>query len=299
MKVLALYHMKGGVGKTAAAVNLSYLAAHSGATTLICDLDPQASATYYFRVRSKLKAKRKIFTFKKRYIEENIKATDFEHLDILPGALSHRHLTETFQKMKHPVRCLQRSLASLKSQYQYVILDCPPGVSLIAENVFYAADCILVPIVPSPLSLHAYQQVRTFYAKHGYDLNKLRTFFSMVERQKKLHQAVMTELTTSHPETLPHAIPYLVDVENMGVHREPVPVSAPRSRATQAYQGLWQSLESILNPTLQETTTGLAAPEAHHTVELQVQSSRTSVSITPETPAPRTVASPAALKPAK
>ena len=51
MQVLALYHMKGGVGKTAAAVNLAYLAAQSGARTLLCDLDPQASATYYFRIQ--------------------------------------------------------------------------------------------------------------------------------------------------------------------------------------------------------------------------------------------------------
>ena len=52
---IVLYLGKGGVGKTAAAVNLSYLAAQAGAKTLICDLDPQSSATYYFRVKPKLK----------------------------------------------------------------------------------------------------------------------------------------------------------------------------------------------------------------------------------------------------
>jgi chromosome partitioning protein len=61
MTTLALYSNKGGVGKTAAAVNLSYLAALSGAKTLICDLDPQSSASYYFRVKPKLKAGAKGF----------------------------------------------------------------------------------------------------------------------------------------------------------------------------------------------------------------------------------------------
>ena len=109
MQMLALYHMKGGVGKTAAAVNLAYLAAQSGARTLLCDLDPQASATYYFRIQPKLKAKQKVFARGGKHLEKSIKATDFAHLDLLPGALSHRHLTEVFQQAKHPARCLHRS----------------------------------------------------------------------------------------------------------------------------------------------------------------------------------------------
>ena len=87
MQVLALYHMKGGVGKTAAAVNLAYLAAQSGARTLLCDLDPQASATYYFRIQPKLKAKQKVFARGGKHLEKSIKATDFAHLDLLPGRL--------------------------------------------------------------------------------------------------------------------------------------------------------------------------------------------------------------------
>ena len=246
MQVLALYHMKGGVGKTAAAVNLAYLAAQSGARTLLCYLDSQASATYYFRIQPELKAKQKVFAPSGKQLEKSIKATDFAHLDLLPGALSHRHLTEVFQQAKRPARCLHRSLAALRNEYQYVILDCPSGVSLMAQNVFYAADYVLIPVVPSPLSVHAYQQLRTFYTKHGYNPHKLRTFFSMVERQKKLHQSVMQELTASHPEALPQAIPYLVDVENMGIHREPVLVSVPHSRASQAYEQLWTAMEALL-----------------------------------------------------
>ena len=61
MTTLALYGNKGGVGKTAAAVNLAYLAAQSGRSTLICDLDPQSSTTYYFRVKPKLKRKARGF----------------------------------------------------------------------------------------------------------------------------------------------------------------------------------------------------------------------------------------------
>ena len=306
MQVLALYHMKGGVGKTAAAVNLAYLAARSGARTLLCDLDPQASATYYFRVQPKLKAKRKVFAPGGKPLEKSIKATDFTHLDLLPGALSHRHLTEVFQQARHPTRCLRRSLAALRDEYRYVILDCPSGISLLAQNVFSAADYVLVPIVPSPLSVHAYRQLRTFYTKHGDNPNKLRTFFSMVERQKKLHQSVMRELTAAHPEALSQAIPYLVDVENMGVQREPVLVSAPQSRASQAYEGLWTAVEALLNPAQPDSLPALAAPaglaarqsrpgQDHSQAESAAQSLRPRS----ETPPQPAAARPAALKSAK
>ncbi len=306
MQVLALYHMKGGVGKTAAAVNLSYLAAQSGARTLLCDLDPQASATYYFRVQPKLKAKKRVFARGGKQLEKSIKATDFVRLDLLPGALSHRHLTQVFQQTKHPARCLHRSLAALRDEYQYVVLDCPSGVDLIAQNVFYAADYILIPIVPSPLSVHAYQQLRTFYTKHGYNPDKLRTFFSMVERQKKLHRSVMQELITSHPEALSQAIPYLVDVENMGVHREPVLVSLPHSRASQAYERLWTEMEAILNQAHPDATPVLAAPAGLAARQSQpgqdrsmAESSDPPPRSTPETPPQPAVAEPAALKSAK
>ena len=76
MNILAIYSNKGGVGKTAAAVNFSYLAAQSGAKTLICDLDPQSSTTYYFRVKPKLKPKAKGFEKSSKWIENSIKGTE-------------------------------------------------------------------------------------------------------------------------------------------------------------------------------------------------------------------------------
>ena len=85
MRTIALYSNKGGVGKTAAAVNLSYLSAQAGAKTLICDIDPQSSATYYFRVKPKLKSGAKGFLKGGKKAYKSIKGTDYENLDLLPG----------------------------------------------------------------------------------------------------------------------------------------------------------------------------------------------------------------------
>jgi cellulose biosynthesis protein BcsQ len=96
MTMLAIYSNKGGVGKTAAAVNLSYLAARTGAKTLLCDLDPQCSATYYFRVKPKLRFGVKGFIKGGKQVYKSVKGTDYENLDLLPADFSLRNLDVTF-----------------------------------------------------------------------------------------------------------------------------------------------------------------------------------------------------------
>ena len=90
MKIISVYSMKGGVGKTATAVNLSYLAANEGKSTLLCDLDPQAASSYYFRIKASKNFKPNKFIKGGKEIDKNIKGTDYQYLDLLPAKLSHR-----------------------------------------------------------------------------------------------------------------------------------------------------------------------------------------------------------------
>ena len=96
MAVLALYSNKGGVGKTATTVNLAYLAAQAGYQTLACDLDPQSSTTYYFRVQPRLKRSVQGLTTAGKPIAKSIKGSDYPKLDLLPADFSHRNLDITF-----------------------------------------------------------------------------------------------------------------------------------------------------------------------------------------------------------
>ena len=84
MKVYATYNIKGGVGKTTTAVNLAYLAAASGRRTLLWDLDPQASATYLFRVKPRVKGGSRGLVSGKRPVDDAVKAADYDNLDLLP-----------------------------------------------------------------------------------------------------------------------------------------------------------------------------------------------------------------------
>ena len=246
MATLALYSNKGGVGKTATAVNLSYLAAQAGAKTLICDLDPQSSATYYFRVKPKLKSGAKGFIKGGKRVFKSIKGTDYENLDLLPAEFSLRHLDATFAKLRRSKQRLKKILKSFKNRYDLVILDCPVTITLLAENILNAADYTLVPMIPTTLSVRTYRQLLTFCEKNSYKTGKIYTFFSMVDRHKRMHHDLMATVSKEFEGVLHGCIPYLAQIEKMGIYREPVAAFAPSSAAAKSYQNLWDEVQKII-----------------------------------------------------
>jgi cellulose biosynthesis protein BcsQ len=242
MKTLAIYSNKGGVGKTAAAVNLSYLAAQSGAKTLICDLDPQSSTTYYFRVKPKIKPKAQGFVKSGKWLDNSIKGTDYENLDLLPADITHRNLDITFDKLKHSTRRLNVILEPFKDEYDFIILDSPSTINLLAENIINSADYIFVPLIPTTLSVRTHKQLLAFCKQHNYDTGKMYTFFSLVDRRKKMHKDMMVSVLSEQKRVLDSVIPYSSVVERMGIEREPVMAFSPKSAAAIAYQALWAEI---------------------------------------------------------
>ncbi len=249
MTILALYSNKGGVGKTAGAINLAYLAAQTGSPTLICDLDPQSSTTYYFRVKPKLRGKAKGFIKGGKAIDRSIKGTDYENLDLLPADFTHRNLDTTFADLKNSSMRLKKILDPLKDEFEFIILDCPPSINILAENIFNVADVTLVPLVPTTLSVRTHLQLLSFLKKNDYDTSSVYAFLSMVDRRKKLHRQLTFNMQQEFDHVFATAIPYLSAVEQMGIYREPVPAFAPRSPATKAYQSLWAEIQQqVLAP---------------------------------------------------
>ncbi len=248
MTILALYSNKGGVGKTAAAVNLAYLAAQAGLMTLICDLDPQASTTFYFRVKPKLKPKARGLVRAHKPIDRSIKGTDYENLDLLPADFTHRNLDITFNRQRNRKQQLKEILNPFREEYDLIILDTPPTINILAENIFNAADDLLVPLIPSTLSIQTHAQLLSFLKKNKYRSNGVYSFFSFVDGRKKMHRELATWARGNFNGVLRSVIPYLSHVEQMGIYREPVPAFAPASRASKAYQELWEEIhQEILN----------------------------------------------------
>lgn len=246
MTVIAAYNIKGGVGKTAAAVNLSHLVAEHGYKTLLWDLDPQGASSYYFRIKPKVKGGSKQLIAGERELDDLIKATDFDNLDILPADFSFRNLDLVLDARKRPTRRLQKLLKPLSKEYDFIFLDCPPNISLLSEAVFEAADVLLSPVIPTTLSLRTLQQLKKFIKDNKLNKLKLMAFISMADRRKKMHRDIMGHIAEQHPEVLSTVIPYASDIERMGLERKPLGGYVKRSRSTEAYRELWREIEALL-----------------------------------------------------
>lgn len=239
MTVLACYANKGGVGKTAAAVNLSYALAAAGQRVLLCDLDPQGAASFYFRVKPSRKLTEASFFKDVEKFTSAIKATDYDNLDILPANMSFRDFDVFLSRMRQPRSRLKQALKAVSGDFDVIVLDCPPNISTLSENVFRAADAVLVPIIPTTLSQRTFEQLVDFFKENDLPLKKLHGFFSMVQSTKALHEETMVLMKKAYPKTMFNAkIPFASDVERMGVHRAPVLKTAPNCAAGKAYQAL-------------------------------------------------------------
>jgi chromosome partitioning protein len=246
MKIIASYNLKGGVGKTTTAANLAWLAASRGHRTLLWDLDPQAAATYLFRIRPRVKGGSPKLVRGRRPLLEAVKATDFDRLDLLPADFTYRHMDIDLNARPKPQRTLRRLLSPLAGEYDVVILDTPPSLSLVSENVLRASDLVLVPLIPTVLSVRTFDQLVDFVKELKGRRPRLLGFFSMLDRRRRLHTEILASLPGERKQVSPIAIPSASAVEQMAVRREPLVAFAPRSPAAVAFAALWAEAESLL-----------------------------------------------------
>jgi chromosome partitioning protein len=242
MRLLAVYSIKGGVGKTSTAVNLAYASARQLRRTLLWDLDPQGASTYYFRVKPKVKGGVSRLFGRRRRIERSIKGTDFPYLDLLPTDASNRYADLILDALKRPRRGLHKAVRELRKDYDVVLLDCPPSISLLSENVIRAATALVVPIIPTTLSLRTLEQLTELCHPRLTEGLDILPFFSMVDRRKKLHREIVETLPAERPDLLTTQIPYASLVEQMGLHRAPLAAYAAGSPEAARYAALWDEI---------------------------------------------------------
>jgi len=248
MQIIAVSNIKGGVGKTTTAVNLAYLAATRRRPTVLWDLDPQGAATWTLRGEPDERASAKKLVRGKQELSGLAAPTDYEHLHLLPADLSYRDFDVHMSERKHRTERLLRMSRSLREAYALLVLDCPPGMSLLTENVLRAADAIIVPMLPAPLSLRMLEQLLEFVERSGWQDLRILPFFSMVDRRRSLHEEVIADARARFPVILSTEVPYWSEIERMTVRRAPLPAFAPSSPASQVYVALWHEIVARLPP---------------------------------------------------
>lgn len=248
MRVFATFNIKGGVGKTASAINLAYLSALEGARTLIWDLDPQSSATFYLRIKPKIKGGSKRLIRGKQDLDSQIRGSDFDNLDLLPADFSYRKLDLLLDRTSGPAKKIAQLIKPFSKKYDHLFLDCAPGITLVSECVFVAADVLLVPTIPTTLSLRTLDQLARYSSKRRLRKLKIWPFFCMVDRRKSLHRQVSEGNQDSPFDLLATKIPFSSTVERMGIHRAPLHSFAGTTPAAKAYSQLWQEIQNRLAP---------------------------------------------------
>ena len=235
MATIAIYSLKGGVGKTTLAVNLAWAAAvQSSRRTLLWDLDPQAASSFLLTDKPSKGDARAIFS-KNIAPVKHVRRTATPRLDLIAADASLRDLDMLFHDLARKKR-LAKLLDGLAKDYERILLDCPPGLTETNKQAMRAADLIVVPVIPSPLSQRAFEELIGYLGT----TKRVLPVHVMVDRRRRLH----ADSVAANPGW--PAIPMASVIERMSVRRAPVGQFAARSPAADAFAALWRAIEQWL-----------------------------------------------------
>lgn len=237
---IAVYSVKGGVGKTTIAANLAWCSAElSGRPTLLWDLDAAGGSGFLYGLEpQETRQAGEIFS-RDSAPDKLIRKSGFEGLDVLPADESIRAIDATLTALGKRKR-LARLTENLAERYERIVLDCPPVMNELSAQIVRAADLVIVPLPPSPLSARALELVVREVADHAKRHPPILPVLSMLDMRRALHKQAREE-NPAWP-----AVPYASVIEQCAVQQRPVGAIAPQSPAAQRFIGLWRAIENKL-----------------------------------------------------
>ena len=240
MAVIAVYSVKGGVGKSTLSAALAWNSATvSRRQTLLWDLDVQGAAAFLTGIDAPLATRAASIFTRELAPEALIVPTAWDKLDLLPADDSLRSLDTIFERIGKRRR-LARLTEELARRYDRIVLDCPPVLNELSAQVIRAAALIIVPLPPSPLARRALDAIRAELVRSHKTHPPILPVFSMVDRRRRLHREALAEM----PDW--PVIPMASRIEQMAERRAPVGAFAPNDAPARAIASLWAAVERKL-----------------------------------------------------
>ena len=249
-RVIAVANQKGGVGKTTTAINLSACLAEKGQKVLAIDMDPQGNMTSGLGI-DKDEVEKNIYDLMigQVGVEEVLQKEAIENLDIIPTSIDLSAAEIELIGVDDKEFIIRNAIAPIKDNYDYIIIDCPPSLSMLTINAMTTADSVLVPIQCEYYALEGLSQLI-----HTIDLVKDRlnndleiegVVFTMYDARTNLSLQVVENVKENLQQNIYKTIiPRNVRLAEAPSYGQPITLYDPRSTGAEAYRLL---AEEVIN----------------------------------------------------
>ena len=234
------------MGKTTTSVNLACYLAKSGLSVLLWDLDPQGGSSFFFSKQNhNINTHSRLFD---RYITiyDVIHATNSYQIDVISNDplfsdqfITHASRMTTVNFSNNEL--VKITLAEVEDDYDVCILDCSPGRFMLHDNVFNAADLLLIPNLPAPLSIYCNNMLMDSLQEDKDMAKKVLSFYNMVQVHKTLHKQYLDNRKDAS-WMLNNYIPFYTDIELITLTKESLFHQPKECKAHSYYQTLWQEI---------------------------------------------------------
>jgi chromosome partitioning protein len=244
LKKIAVYNIKGGVGKTTTSVNLACYLAKAGFCVLLWDLDPQGGSSFFFNRQNQNNNTHSRLFDKYITIYDVIHATESYEIDVISNDalfsdqfMNHASRLATLDFGNNEL--IKNTLAEVEDHYDVCIMDCSPGRFMLHDNIFNAADLLLIPNIPAPLSVYCNNLLMDELEHKPLTKNKVLSFYNMVQTHKQLHRQYLDNRQQDNKLVLNSYIPFYTEIELITLTKESLFHQLKESKSSSYYHDLW------------------------------------------------------------
>ena len=249
-KIISLVNQKGGVGKTTTSINLAASIAYLGKKVLLIDLDPQGNTTTGVGI-NKGGINKSIYDvlLGEAKIEDAIEKTKYDNFFVVPSTINLAGLSNEYGERSRTEagfnkgEQLKKCLSSIKDDYDYIILDCPPSLDVIITNALVASNSVIIPVQCEFYALEGITQLLKTIMIAQKTLNPTLdiegVLLTMLDSRTNLGFEVVEDIRSFFKEKVYNTIiPRLVKITEAPSHGKPIICYAPDSRGAEAYLNL-------------------------------------------------------------